>query len=229
MVRVMDSSTIEAALHTAEQSVAGGGQLDGTGFWQVVTAAKRDPDLADLYAERIAGIDRDAFRAWALLRVPLGIGTFLMVLGTAAGLALVAVAYYLDDLAAVLAFYAGFGVVLTTTHGLGHLVVGRLLGVGFTDWFIGTLGRPQPGVKIDYETYLRAPAASRAWMHASGAIVTKLVPFSLIGAAAAAGLPTWAVLGVGLVGVVTVVTDVMWSTKSSDWKKFRREMGFDQS
>jgi hypothetical protein len=65
-------------------------------------------------------------------------------------------------------------------------------------------------------------------MHASGAITTKLIPFLLIGAAIAAGLPTWVVWVVVAIGVGAVTTDVAWSTKKSDWKKFRREKGFAQ-
>lgn len=228
MVRGMDSSTIEAALQSAEQSVVGGGQLDGIGFWPAVTAVKRDPDLVDLYAERIAAIDRDAFRAWALFTLPIRVGTLLMLVATIGGLALIGAAYFVDGLLAVVIFYAGFVGLLTTTHGLAHLVVGRLLGIRFTHWFIGSIRQPQPGVKVDYASYLRTPAPSRAWMHAAGATVTKLIPFALLGAASAAGLPTWAVWGLAVIGVVTVVTDIAWSTKSSDWMKFRREMGFSQ-
>ena len=69
------------------------------------------------------------------------------------------------------------GVLLVTTHGLGHLAVGKARGMKFTHWFVGTMQRPQPGVKLDYATYLRVDAVGRAWMHASGAIVTKIVPF----------------------------------------------------
>jgi hypothetical protein len=29
-------------------------------------------------------------------------------------------------------------------------------------------------------------------------------------------------------GVAALATDVLWSTKASDWKKFRREMSFAQ-
>ena len=66
-------------------------------------------------------------------------------------------------------------------------------------------------------------------MHASGAIVSKLVPFALIGAAVAADLPSWAVWLLPVIGGVTIVTDVLWSTKKSDWKKFSREMAFAQT
>ncbi len=61
-------------------------------------------------------------------------------------------------------------------------------------------------------------------MHASGAIVTKVVPFALIGAALASGAPLWVAWALVLVGVATIVTDVVWSTRVSDWKRFKREM-----
>src|SRR5690606_7533635 len=102
--------------------------------------------------------------------------------------------------------------------------VGRMLGIRFTSWFIGTLKRPQPGVKIEYVSYLRAEPQDRAWMHASGAIVTKLIPFAMLGAAIAAGLPWWARWGLVGIGVASILTDAIWSTKASDWKKYRREM-----
>ena len=103
------------------------------------------------------------------------------------------------------------------------------MGMKFTHWFMGTIRRPTPGVKLDYASYLRSPAASRAWMHASGAIVTKLMPFIFLGAAFAAGVPTWVVWALVVIGVVQIATDVLWSTKASDWKKFKREMEVAQS
>jgi len=128
-----------------------------------------------------------------------------------------------------LSLMLGFGVVLVTTHSLGHLVAGTLMGIRFTHWFIGQLRPPlPPGVKIDYSTYLRAPARYRAWMHASGAIVTKLMPFAFVGAALAAEVPTWVVWALVGIGLAQIATDILWSTKASDWKKFRREMDLAQ-
>ena len=65
-------------------------------------------------------------------------------------------------------------------------------------------------------------------MHASGAIVTKAMPWLLLGGAIAADMPTWAVVIVVAVGVGALITDVLWSTSSSDWMKFKREMKFAQ-
>ncbi len=225
---VVESSSIEQVLAAAEAQVASGVGLSGIGFWKAVATVKADSELVERYADRIAAIDQAALAQWALFTVPMAIGTPLAFLGTAAGLVLVAASYLLEELSAVVSFYLGFGMLLTTTHAFGHLIVGRILNIQFTRWFVASLVRPHPGVKIDYSTYLRAPARSRAWMHASGAIVTKIIPFALLGAASAAGLPTWAVMGLALIGVVMIVTDIVWSTASSDWMKFRREMKFAQ-
>lgn len=224
----MDRARVEAILEAAEKAVSIGSPVAPTGFWKAVAAVKRDPGLVEAHADRIARIDRASLKAWALVTVPLWLGNMLMIGGTAIGLTVVAWAYYLEDLAAGLVFLLGFGIVLVTTHGLGHLVVGSLLGMRFTHWFIGTLRQPQPGVKLDYSTYLRAPARSRAWMHASGAIVTKLMPFAFLGAALAAGVPTWVVWALVLIGLAQIATDILWSAKASDWKKFRREMALAQ-
>jgi hypothetical protein len=222
----MDESQIEATLLSAESAAASGAPVGPTGFWTAVAVVKGDPALIERHADRIARIDRAALKAWALVTVPLWLGNVLMVGGTLFGLALVAWAYSLEGPTAGLVFLFGFGVVLVTTHGLAHLVAGRLLGIRFTHWFIGSIASPQPGVKVDYATYLRAPAPSRAWMHASGAIVTKVMPFAFLGAALAADLPIWTAVVLVAVGIVEIVADVLWSSKASDWKKFRREMDF---
>lgn len=224
----MDQSSVETALARAGEAVGAGRGLEKTGFWSAVARVKQDSELADRYADRIAEIDQSAFRNWVLLSVPLWLGTSLMLAGTALGLGLIWWAYALDGWRAVVAFYSGLGALLVATHGLAHLLVGTMVGIGFTSWFIGSISRPQPGVKVDYASYLRTRPESRAWMHAAGAIVTKLTPFALLGAAIAADLPTWAVWGVVGIGVLAILTDILWSTRSSDWKRFRREMKFAQ-
>jgi hypothetical protein len=148
-----------------------------------------------------------------------------MVVGTLIGLAVVFWAYQVEQPWNGLALLAGTGITLVTTHGLGHLVAGRLVGIRFTHWFIGEISRPQPGVKIDYATYLRTPARARAWMHASGALVTKTVPLLALPPAFVMDAPGWTVALLIVIWIVMTATDILWSTKSSDWKKFSREMG----
>ncbi len=221
-----DPERIEAVLRACEESRAAGRTPDlaASGFWKTIASVKRDPTLIDRYADRIAAIDRAAFEDWAWLSLPISVGAALLWIGTAAGLGVVAAAYYVDAPWNGLLLLAGSGALLVTTHGLGHLIVGRLVGIRFTHWFIGKVTQPQPGVKTDYASYLRTPPRARAWMHAAGALTTKLMPFLLLGAAWGAKVPAWAWWVLILVGVTMIASDVTLSVKKGDWKKFRREM-----
>ena len=223
----MRTEHLEEALSASEQAVAEGKGLAGTGFWKAVSTVKRNPDLIDRYAPRIAEVDRRAFLGWAVFSVGAGVGTALMVLATLAGVVLVAWSFGLPDpWNGLVMLGGGGGLLVTTTHGLGHLAVGTMAGIRFTHWFVGSLGRPQPGVKVDYNTYLRAGPRSRAWMHASGALVTKVVPFVLLGLVLSGDFPSWAAWLLTAQGVLQIISDALWSVKLSDWKKFRREMAY---
>jgi hypothetical protein len=222
------SSSVEESLDRAEAALSSGEGLSGTGFWSAVATVKEHPELVERYADRIAAIDERAFRQWVLLTIPLWLGTTVALTALAAGVVLVGWAYSLDGLLSVVFFYGGLVALLGAPHGLGRLVVGWIVGIRFTCWFVGKVTQPQPGVKVDYASYLRTEPRKRAWMHASGALATKLVPFLLIGAAVAADLPLWAVLVLLVLGVGMVLTDILWSTKKADWKRFQREMRFAQ-
>lgn len=219
----MNEQEIRASLDRAERAVEAGEGLAGTGFWKAVASVKRAPDLAEALGPRIGRIDQGAFENWALLVVPMGFGTVLAVSALLAGLAGIAAMYYLSAPWNWLVFGLATVAVLTSAHGLTHVLTGRLMGMRFTSWFVASLKRPQPGVKIDYASYLLVPARKRAWMHASGAIVGKVVPVALLPAAVAADLPAWVVWALGAFAFAQIVTDLLWSTQSSDWKRFSRE------
>lgn len=223
----MTRDEIEAALDRSEHAVADGStQLAATGFWKAVGAVKRDPGLGARYSRRIADIDRRAFENWALLSVPAAVGTTAMVVATVVGFGLVVWAYSLDQPANGLVLLAGTVTTMVATHGLAHLVVGRVFGIRFTHWFIGSLRMPQPGVKLDYATYLAAAPRERAWMHASGAVLTKLIPFFALGPSLVMGAPWWTTALLVAIGGAGLITDVVFSTGSSDWKRYAREMKF---
>jgi len=224
----LNENEIEASLAGCEADMTAGRAIDVKGhrFWKAVAAVKADSSLTDRYADRIGAIDHAAFRSWALYTVPSSTGTALMVLATIAGFAIILAGYYVDEPWNGLALVVGTLVLLVSTHGLTHMTVGHLQGMEFSNWFIGTISRPQPGVKIAYATYLRTPARSRAWMHASGAIVTKLLPFLLLGAAWGMDAPAWSWWVLIILGIAQILTDVIWSTKASDWKKYQREMQY---
>ncbi|HUQ41012.1 MAG TPA: hypothetical protein VM052_00775 [Candidatus Limnocylindrales bacterium] len=222
----MDEPDLESVLGRCEVEIASGRRPDLRliGFWRSVTVVKKRPDLVARYADRMARIDRAVFVDRVKVRFPAMAGVALLSLGSVVGLVILWLAAGQGHPLRELAVLVGMGALLVCTHNLAHFIVGTVAGIRFTDWFMDLPKRPQPGLKIDYASYLRAPARSRAWMHASGAVVTKLVPFALILYAGAIGCDLWVAVVLLVLGVAQIVTDVAWSVKASDWKKYRREM-----
>jgi len=222
----VDDVAIDRTLAVCEQQLQAGETPDlrKLGFWRAVEAVKRRPELVDRYATRIAAIDRRVFRRRVRLAFPVGIGVIALDVGLFGGLLLLGIAIAVDHPWREILVLVAAGALDVTTHGLAHLAVGTFMGIDFTDWFVDLPKRPQPGFKIDYASYLRASPRHRAWMHAAGAIATKLTPFLVVPYAVAIGTEAWAVLVLLALGVIQIVTDVLFSVKASDWKKFRREM-----
>ena len=220
----MDESQVERTLAEGERALAGTDKPDlrALGVWRAVEAVKRRGDLVERYASRIAAIDRQAFRRSVPLAFPVTVGVIALDVALFGGLLLLAIAAGVPHPWRELLVLAATGALDIATHGLAHLAVGTFMGIGFTDWFV-SLPKP-PGFKIDYASYLRAAPRQRAWMHAAGAIATKLTPFLVIPYALAIDTEMWAVLIVLALGVVQILTDVLYSVRASDWKKFRREM-----
>ncbi len=171
----------------------------------------------------MAGFDRGAFGRGVRIRTRIGAGIAILVAGTIAGVAALVVASGLGYVPQAILILVSFGLLVLSTHSLAHYVVGRVLGIRFTHVFVA--GRPpEPGVKIDYASYLRSSPGKRALMHASGAVVSKIVPFALVPAVLAMDAwpgDAWILLAVG---VVIIATDVFISTKKSDWMKVMREL-----
>lgn len=221
----MEANEIDAILQACERDLTSAARVDlkARRFWRAVGAVKRRPDLVDRFAMRIAEVDRRAFLAATRFVFPMRVGVALLLGGIAIGLLLIGAAFALPPDLAGLALLLGTGALIGATHGLAHLLVGSVYGIGFTHWYSKGPPQPQPGFKIDYASYLRAPAVGRAWMHAAGAIVTKLIPFVMLPIADAARTPWWTMAILVLVGLGQIVTDVLFSVRASDWKKFIRE------
>jgi len=220
-----DPGSIEAELDRIEAAVATGNtDLRALGFWKVVQRVKLDRALVDAHADRIGRIDAVAFRAGVRLRVPVWVGNTLLALATVVGaVGVVAAFVWQTPIWKGLALVAAGAIWSLSVHSPTHWLVGYLVGISWTDAFLGGPPPPRPGLKSDYGTYLRADADSRAWMHASGAIATKLAPFVALAFWPASNAPRWAAVVLAALGVLQIATDVALSTKSSDWKKFLRE------
>jgi hypothetical protein len=134
-----------------------------------------------------------------------------------------------DDVTVGVGLIVGAAAWAAGLHSVAHYIVGRSVGIWFTDLFVSIPPPPLPGLKTDYASYLRASPIARGWMHASGAIATKLAPFIALAFAPAAHAPAWAVAILLGLGIFQIVTDVLFSTKASDWKKVRRELAVARS
>jgi hypothetical protein len=227
----------QEAFDRIEREVEGGrADLAELGFWSRVRRVKVEPRLAEHWADQIGRIDDRVFRRRVRFRVPVWVGHVLLLAGTALLIAAIpwSLAVARDDHESVLAgllAVAAAGGLIVTLHDPAHWVVGRLARIRFTAYFLDGPTRIQPGLKIDYASYLRASPGARAWMHATGAIASKVAPFAVFAALylphRSAGydlLPSWSLWAILAIGVVQLITDVAFSTRKADWKKVRREL-----
>ena len=227
---------IGAELDRIEAAVESGDtDLRRLGFWRLVGLIKRDDDLIGRFANQVGRIDGEAFRARFSIRPPVWFGNALLAIVLVSGFFAFAFATWKGtpnfsfELSRPL---AGLGLVAAAVawmvglHSSTHYVVGRLAGIRFDSYFAALPPPPLPGLKTDYASYLRASPTARAWMHASGAVATKLAPFLVLALAAGydVGASGWAILVLWILGIGQIVTDVLFSTKGSDWKKVRREL-----
>ena len=210
---------IEAAVAEGDTDLA------GLGFWRLLSKVKRDPVLSSHWADAAGRIDQVAFESRVRLRLPIWFGNTVLVGATAAGVAAVIIAVQTTSpTVAGLALVFAAADWSASVHGLAHWLVGRAARIRFTSYFFDRLIPPTPGVKTDYATYLRASPGARAWMHASGAIASKIAPLVALAFWPATVAPVWAALVIAAYTLVLIVIDVVYSVRYSDWKKVRREL-----
>lgn len=204
---------------------AGQTDLGSLGFWRLLAKVKVDPALSSHWAEPAGRIDRKAFEARVRVRVPVWFGNALLAGGAFLGVVAVVVALRTESetLAGLALVFAALDW-SATLHSPAHWVVGRLVGIRFVCYFVGRIVPPIPGLKTDYASYLRTPPEARAWMHASGAVASKLAPVAAWAFWPASPAPAWA--GWAIIGytALLVLVDVVLSTRFSDWKRVRREL-----
>ena len=214
-----------AAFDRIEAAVdAGETDLGALGFWRLLARVKADRALSAHWAEQAGRIDRKAFEAGVRIRVPVWFGSSLLVGATLVGVVAIVIALRTEDetLAGLALVFAALDW-SAAPHSLAHWLVGRMTGIRFTCYFLRPLP-PLPGIKIDYRSYLLASPEGRAWMHASGAIASKLGPLLALAFWPASVAPTWAAWFIVGYWALIIATDVFISTRRSDWKRVRREL-----
>jgi hypothetical protein len=225
-------SDADAQLQAIEEAVsAGNSDLTALGFWRLVAQVKADPALVRRLADRVGAVDTAAFRSAVGLRAPVWLGNLVLLAGAAVGAIAIAVAIHgtTSPTVAGLALVVAGGAWSLSFHCPAHWLAGRLAGIRFTDYFLGGPPPPRPGLKTDYASYLRARPVARARMHAAGALATKAAPFLALAFLPATRASWWAALALLVLGLVQIATDLLVSVRSSDWKRFRREMAIARS
>ena len=215
-----------AAFDRIEAAVdAGQTDLRALGFWRLLAKVKADPALSAHWAEQAGRIDRKAFETRVRVRVPVWFGNALLLAGASLGIAAVAIAIRTESetLAGLALVFAALDW-SATWHSPAHWLVGRLVGIRFACYFVGRVVPPIPGLKTEYATYLRTPPEARAWMHASGALASKLAPIVAWAFWPVSRAPAWAAWTIVGYAALLVLVDVFLSTRFSDWKRVRREV-----
>jgi hypothetical protein len=221
----VEPEAFPAAFDRIEAAVdAGETDLGRLGFWRLLAKVKTDPALSSHWAEQAGRIDRKAFEAAVRIRAPVWAGNALLLGATLLGVVAVALAVGTEDetLAAWALVFAALDW-SAAPHSLAHWLVGGITGIRFTCYFLRPMP-PFPGIKIDYRSYLLASPEGRAWMHASGAIASKLGPLVALAFWPASVAPSWAAWAIVGYELLIIATDVFISTHRSDWKRVRREL-----
>ncbi len=223
-----DDGDYQEAFARIESAVdAGSTDLSALGFWRLLAKVKADEALSHHWAEVAGRIDRKVFEARVRRRFPVWLGNAVLLAGAAVGAAAIGFALVTSSsVAAGLALILAAGIWTTVWHDPAHWIAGRLVGIRFLAYFIAWSFPPRPGLKVDYATYLRTSPGARAWMHASGAIASKLAPFLALAFWPASGAPAWAAWILVAFGVAQVAFDVRYSVRSSDWMRVKRERRF---
>lgn len=204
--------------------------LGKLGFWKLMARVKLSPELIEAAADAAGRVDAKAFDAFTKLRSPVWLGNLVLFIGVGVGAFAVLVARYASSsLVAGVALVAAAGIWSVAVHSPAHWVVGRAFGMRFRCYFLGGPFPPRPGLKTDYASYLRTDARKRAWMHASGALATKVAPFVVLAFWPGSGAPAWSAWIVLAIGIVQILTDIFFSVKTSDWKKVKRELAVARS
>lgn len=145
------------------------------GFWKVVKVAKKDPEIAGKFAERIGTIDKLLFESKIWTKLDYRTGTILELIGAVIGLSFLYFGATSTGIESTMLYFVSAVVFMTALHPIAHSIAGRLFGIGFHFYFLNGPLLIEPTLKVDYSTYVKAPAKKRAIFHLAGAINSVLV------------------------------------------------------
>lgn len=173
----MEEGKVEEILAKIESEFDSGnfGAARELGFWKVVGAAKKDPALAEGFAERIGRIDRLLFESKVWRKLGYGTGTIVELMAAVVGVIFLYLAALSTGIEGTVFYVASALTLMTALHPISHSIAARLTGIEFHFYFLNGPLLIEPTLKVDYSTYIRTSAGKRSFFHLAGALNSVIV------------------------------------------------------
>ncbi len=191
----------------------------GRVFRDVVESIKRNKINDDEMLKDLEDLSRNRFEKMVRFTLNVSLGNLLEGTATIAVLIMI----FLIDSDWML--YISVPLLMTTLHPLSHYFTGSLSGIRFTHYYLNGPAKIEPTLRIDYSSYLKAPAKQRALMHLSGVLGTVAAP--LIAALFAVYKGAYgAIFILGIIFLLLIIFELLTSMKIGDLMKAKREYGY---
>jgi hypothetical protein len=173
----MDAGEIEEVLINVESELDRGNYeaVRNLGFWRVVRAAKKDPEIGEKFAEMIGEVDKILFDSKARIKLDFRVGTIIELIGAVIGVVLLYFGATFTGILSTILYAASAIVLMTALHPISHIIAANRFGIKFHFYFLNGPMLIEPTLKVDYSTYLKAPPKSRALFHLVGAVNSIMV------------------------------------------------------
>lgn len=188
-------------------------------FLDIVKRIKKEKINDDELLEKIETISRNRFKGRVSFTPGVTSGNLLECALTITAIAL------LFRVNSTWVFYAVALVLMTTLHPLSHYLMGRLVGIRFTHYYLNGPARIEPTLRIDNFSYLKTPGKKRAVMHVSGVVGTAAAPLIVALFALNMG-ESGAAFNLFILFLLLIIFELLTSTKIGDLMKAKREYGF---
>jgi multisubunit Na+/H+ antiporter MnhG subunit len=188
-------------------------------FLDIVKRLKKERINDDELLEKIETISQRRFKERVSFTLSVTSGNIFECALTIAAIALV---FWVNS---IWMLYVSVLVLMATLHPLSHYLIGGLVGIRFTHYYLNGPARVEPTLRIDYFSYLKISGKKRALMHVSGVIGTVMAPLFVLAVAIYKGANE-AAMNLFILFVLLIVFELLTSTKIGDLMKAKREYGF---
>jgi hypothetical protein len=208
----MEEGEIAAVFEKVESAIKEGrfGSVGELGFWKAVTLVKSDKALAERFGGAVGRIDKALFESKTGAKLSYTTGTLIMLAAAVFGLALLYLGSVTEGASSTAYFLASALILMTALHPISHIIAARRFGIRFHFYFLNGPMRVEPTLKIDYETYVKAPSNGRALFHLAGAVNSvAVVLLVLLVALATPDTPTLAKTLLSALFIFTTASEIL--------------------